>query len=83
MEKKNDLTYTDKETGQKLYGYSLHDLESLNKNIQDYNLQIAGMKKVTILLAVILILFLMYILWLTYYVIHFNVVNNIVGACVR
>ena len=63
---------TDKETGEKLYGYSQISLEKNNTLLQ----------RLITIIVVFGTLGLTYILWLTWYVIHFSVINNIVSRCV-
>jgi uncharacterized membrane protein (DUF106 family) len=64
----NNLTYTD-EKGNTLFGFSQ---SSLDKNTFWIRL-----------LVVLMGLLLIYILWLTWYVISNGVVNNIVRSCMR
>lgn len=66
FQEKKDLVYID-DKGNKLFGYSQ---VSLDKNT-------FWTRIVAIVLAGILI----YILWITWYVIHNNVVNNVVARC--
>lgn len=62
-----ELTYKD-EQGQKLYGFSQL---SLDKNTLWLKL-----------LVLVIFCLLLYILWLTYYVISNNVINNVVARCI-
>jgi len=66
------LEYKD-EKGRVLKGFSQVDLDLLNKKVQDL---------IWILLTFI-IWFMILISWLIYYVIHNDVVNNIVAACIK
>tara|TARA_Y100000310_G_C20224570_1_gene597306 strand:- start:363 stop:632 length:270 start_codon:yes stop_codon:yes gene_type:complete len=71
MEKK-ELTYKDENTGHILFGQSV--LERHTEEIKIYHLWI----KMFVLLGY---LFLFYLMFLFYYIVRNNVVNNIVAMC--
>jgi len=73
------------EDGTKLYGFSQINLEDNNRLLQANTEAILEKNKVekkrTIIIGIIGIGGLAYILWLTYYVMKWNVINNIVHGC--
>ena len=83
IDSKQDLTYTD-ESGTKMYGYSLHDLEELNKNIVvlhekvDNNTKEQKMQRIALIGIVAFAALNIYIL--VWYVIHNDVVGHFLKA---
>ena len=64
------LEYYDKENNVTLKGFSQVDLDLLHKAV----------RRLTIIVSILGTLATLYILWLTYYIIHNGVLNNIVHA---
>lgn len=81
------LEYYDKESDKTLKGFSQVDLEQLNRNIVKNNIlvarnnnEIVKNRKLLWFLFFTGTFFVVYLLWLTWYIIHNNVINNIIGA---
>ena len=69
-----NLTYTD-ENNNKLYGYSQ---QNLDKNTFWIKIMVISLS----FIGTIFLLFFIYILWLTNYIIKNNVINNFIANCI-
>ena len=69
-----NLTYTD-EDNNKLYGFSQ---QSLDKNTFWIKIMVISLS----FIGTIFLLFFIYILWLTNYIIKNNVINNFIANCI-
>jgi hypothetical protein len=82
-EVKKELTYTDPQSGSKLHGFSQIDLDALNKKLEKNSTLLKHNTIAVWAIGAGLIGFLIFFIWLVSYVISHNVLNNIVGACLR